>query len=117
ICRDHSNLGRLARGRQTTAVLDLFADTAEIAGGQLAVGGARLSALAEEFGTPLVVYCEETLRARARTYRAAAPGARILYSVKAFPNVEVLRVFASEGLGAEASTLGELVFATRAGVA
>src|SRR5439155_25733055 len=41
----------------------------------------------------------------------------ILYSVKAFPNVEVLRLLASEGLGAEASTLGELVFATRAGVA
>ena len=36
--------------------------------------------------------------------------------MKAFPNVAVLRVFAEEGLGAEASTLGELAFARRAGI-
>ena len=36
--------------------------------------------------------------------------------MKAFPNVAVLRVFAEEGLGAEASTLGELAYARRAGI-
>ena len=91
-----------------------LSDTAEVAGG--AVGGIRASALADEHGTPLVVYCEQTLRTRAGAYRKAAGDAAVLYSVKAFPNVAVLRVFAEEGLGAEASTLGELAFARRAGI-
>jgi diaminopimelate decarboxylase len=74
------------------------------------------SALAEEFGTPLVVYCEQTMLDQARAYRAAAPEARVLYSLKAFQNLALLRVFAAEGLGADVSTLGELSFALRAGV-
>ncbi len=97
-------------------VLDLFPDTARVEGGELAVGGLAVSALAEELGTPLLVYCEETLRARARAYRRGAPAARLYYSVKAFPNVEVIRLLAEEGLGAEASTLGELEYARRAGL-
>src|ERR1051326_8451010 len=68
-------------------------------------------------GTPLVVYCEETLRARARAYRSAAPDALLLYSVKAFPNVALLRLLAEEGFGADVSTGGELAFARRAGIA
>jgi diaminopimelate decarboxylase len=96
--------------------LDLFPDTAAIVAGELALGGAACSGLAEEFGTPLVVYCESTLRARAGAYREAAPDAAVLCSVKAFPNVAVLRLFAEEGLGAEASTLGELTYARAAGI-
>ena len=98
------------------AVLDLFPETAASEGAELVVGGLRTSRLAEEFGTPLVVYCERTLRERARAYRAAAPGALVLYSVKAFPSVGLLRLFAEEGLGADVSTGGELAFALRAGI-
>ena len=58
----------------------------------------------------------ETLRARARAYREAAPDALVAYSVKAFPNVAVLRLLAEEGLGADVSTTGELEYAIRAGV-
>ncbi len=72
--------------------------------------------LAGEFGTPLVVYCEQTIRARARAYRQAAPDALVVYGTKAFPNVAVMRLLAEEGLGADVSTLGELRFAQRAGV-
>jgi diaminopimelate decarboxylase len=96
--------------------LALFPDTAAIVDGELAVGGAASGALAEEFGTPLVVYCERTLRTRATAYREAAPDAAVLASVKAFPNVALLRLFAEEGLGAEASTLGELAYARAAGL-
>ncbi len=96
-------------------MLDLFPDSVA-AGDELQIGGLTASALAEEFGTPLVVYCEQTLRARARAYREAAPDARILYSVKAFPNVALLQLFAEEGIGAEVSALGELEFARRAGI-
>jgi diaminopimelate decarboxylase len=98
-------------------VLDLFPETASVDGGELAVGGARVSALADEFGTPLVVYCERTIRAMARVYRGVDPDALVVYGTKAFPNVAVLRLLAEEGLGADVSTLGELEFALRAGLA
>ena len=68
-----------------------------------------------EFGTPLVVYDEATLRAQARAYRAA-PGALVVYGTKAFPSIAVLQLFAEEGLGADVSTVGELEFARRAGI-
>src|SRR5205085_8415654 len=61
-------------------------------------------------------YCDQTLRTAARAYREAAPDAVVLYSVKAFPNLALLRLFAEEGLGADVSTLGELEFARRAGI-
>ncbi|HVM57893.1 MAG TPA: diaminopimelate decarboxylase [Gaiellaceae bacterium] len=97
-------------------MLELFPLSARVAGGGLSIGGVPASRLAAEHGTPLVVYCEETLRAQARAYRAAAPDALVVYGTKAFANVEVLRVLAGEGIGADVSTLGELAFALRAGI-
>jgi hypothetical protein len=83
-------------------MLDLFPESARVEGGELALGGVATSALAAEFGTPLVVYCERTIRAQARAYRAAAPGALVAYGTKAFANVALLRLLAEEGLGADA---------------
>jgi len=97
-------------------VLSLFPETAAVEGGELSVGGVRASDLAAEFGTPLVVYCERTILDAARAYREAAPEALPLYSLKAFPNVALLRLLAAEGFGADVSTLGELEFARRAGI-
>jgi diaminopimelate decarboxylase len=97
-------------------VLELFPDTARIEHGELVVGGVRASALTEEFGTPLVAYCEETVRAAARAYRRGAPDAVIVYGSKAFPNAAVMRLLAEEGVGADVSTLGELRIAQRAEV-
>ena len=87
---------------------DLFPDGTAVEDGELLLGGVRASELAGEFGTPLLVYDEETLRSQARAYRAAAPGALVVYGTKAFPSVAVLRLFAEEGLGADVSTSGEL---------
>jgi diaminopimelate decarboxylase len=95
---------------------ELLPDSARVEDGELVLGGVRASELAREFGTPVVVYDEETLRANARDYRAAAQGALIAYGTKAFPSVAVLRLFAEEGLGADVSTAGELAFALRAGI-
>jgi diaminopimelate decarboxylase len=97
-------------------MLDLFPTTARIDAGELWLGGLRASALADEFGTPLLVYCEETIRAQARAYGEAAPGALIVYGTKAFANVALLRLLASDGIGADVSTLGELAFAQAAGI-
>ncbi len=97
-------------------MLDLFPDTASIEDGELAVGGIRASALTSELGTPLVVYDENTLRRRSAGVSDAAPEARVVYGVKAFPNAAILRLLAAEGLGADVSTLGELELALHAGL-
>jgi diaminopimelate decarboxylase len=98
-------------------VLDVFPDTARADGGSLSIGGVLASELAREHGTPLVVYCEDTIRARVAAYREAAPDAQLVYGTKAFPNVAILRLLAELGVGADVSTRGELEFALRAGVA
>jgi diaminopimelate decarboxylase len=104
------------RNRQNRRMLDLFPDSARVDGGALEIGGARVVELAERFGTPLVVYCEATLRGAAREVRAAAPDALVVYGAKAFPNVAVMRLFAAEGLGADVASAGELAYALRAGI-
>jgi diaminopimelate decarboxylase len=97
-------------------VTDLFPDSTAFDAGELTIGGVRASALVREFGTPVVVYDELTLRNQAHAYLAAAPGALVAYGTKAFPSVAILRIFAELGLGADVSTSGELEFALRAGV-
>jgi diaminopimelate decarboxylase len=97
-------------------VLELFPETARVEDGELALGGLRASELARRHGTPLLVYCEQTIRSRVRAYRAAAPGALVVYGTKAFANVALLQLLAAEGAGADVSTLGELAFARTAGI-
>ena len=94
----------------------LLPESAAVEHGELAIGGIGAGALAQEFGTPLVVYCERTVLAAVHAYREAAPRALILYGVKAFPNVALLELLGGEGLGADVSTLGELEYAWHAGI-
>ena len=97
-------------------MLELFPVSASIERGKLLVGRMEAEELATRFGTPLVVYCEDTLRARAREIREAVPEATVLYGSKAFPNVALLRLFAEEGIGADVASSGELTFARAAGL-
>lgn len=98
-------------------MLELFPDSASVQQGELVLGGVPASELAERFGTPLVLYCEETLRSQARALRAAAePGGRVFYGTKAFANVAVLRLLHEEGVGADVASAGELAFARKAGL-
>jgi diaminopimelate decarboxylase len=97
-------------------VLELFPTSASVDDGELALGGVRATELAAEFGTPLLVYCEETIREQVHAYREAAPGALLVYGTKAFANVALLRLLAQDGVGADVSTLGELAFAQAAGI-
>ena len=97
-------------------MLALFPGGARIAAGVLELDGVPVTDLAEQFGTPLVVYAEDALRERARMFQRAAPEALVVYGTKAFPNVALLRLLAEEGLGADVSTLGELAFARAAGI-
>jgi diaminopimelate decarboxylase len=107
---------RYAQRPNCASVLDLFPETATAEDGELQLGGLATTALAEEFGTPLVVYCERTLHSCADAYQQSAPDALLAYGVKAFPSVGLLRLFAAKGLGADVSTLGELAYALAAGI-
>ena len=95
-------------------MLSLFPVSARVENGELALGGVETSELARRFGTPLVVYCEETLRTQARALRAAIGGGRVAYGTKAFPNVALMRLLREEGIGADVASAGELAFARAA---
>lgn len=75
-----------------------------------------LMRLAERHGTPLYVYDLDRVAARVAALRAALPGVRLRYAVKANPNGVLLRRLAEAGVGVEAITVGELARALRAGV-
>jgi len=98
-------------------MLALFPHSAALECASLAIGGLTAEALAEEHGTPLVVLCEETVRANARALRAAlGHDGRVFFGTKAFPNVALLRMLHEEGIGADVASEGELAFARRAGL-
>jgi diaminopimelate decarboxylase len=88
--------------------------------GELWLGRCAASVLVDEFGTPLYVFDEETLRAQARTYREALarhyPGtAQAAYASKAYLCTAIAQLFAEEGLDLDVVSSGELYVALRAG--
>jgi diaminopimelate decarboxylase len=97
-------------------VLTLFPDSGTLDGARLRLGGLTADALAEEYGTPLVVLCEDTIRATARALRDAVGDGRVFFGTKALPNVALLRVLRDVGVGADVASAGELAFAAAAGL-
>jgi diaminopimelate decarboxylase len=98
----------------------LFPDTTRLTErNTLAIGGCDLVDLAAEYGTPLYVYDEATIRARARAFREALAEyggrATICYAAKAYSAPWLLRLVAAEGLGLDVVSGGELHSAVRAG--
>ncbi|MBI4491954.1 MAG: diaminopimelate decarboxylase [Chloroflexi bacterium] len=97
------------------SILPLGASTSER--DHLVLGGCDAVELAERFGTPLYVYDEATIRARAREYldglRAAYPNALVLYASKAFSSPALLEIVKQEGLGLDVVSGGELHVALR----
>jgi len=89
--------------------------------GTLQIGGCDLADLAAEFGTPLYVYDEDTIRAQCRAYRHtlatayAGPG-RLFYAAKALLNTAIAQLVVSEGFGVDVASAGELYIARHAGV-
>jgi diaminopimelate decarboxylase len=85
------------------------------------VGGIALSELAQRYGTPLYVLDEATLRATCRAYRQALerfyPGPSLaLYASKAHSSLALSALVASEGLGLDAVSAGELLTALQGGM-
>ncbi len=79
----------------------------------LSVSGIPAAALAERFGTPLIVFDEDDLRERCRAAREGFD--RTLYAVKAFTGHAVIRIMLDEGLDLLAATGGEVEACLRAG--
>ncbi len=76
--------------------------------------------LAREFGTPLYVFDEETLRTRARRIRDAFLRAyersRLVYAGKAYLSPALMRILVEEGIGLDVVSGGEIYAGLRAGV-
>jgi diaminopimelate decarboxylase len=83
--------------------------------GVLHLGGAPVTALADEHATPALFLDEDDLRARARAYMAAFQGVDVFYAGKAFLCTAVARWIEEEGLGLDVCTGGELAVALAAG--
>jgi diaminopimelate decarboxylase len=86
----------------------------------LSVGGCDLVSLVEQFGSPLYVLDDHTLRTACRQYRQGFeryyPGeALVLYASKAWNCLAVCAVVTDEGLGIDVVSAGELLTATGAG--
>jgi len=86
--------------------------------GHLVIGGCDVTELAAEFGTPLYLYDENTLRAKCREFRTEFetryPSVQIIYAGKAYSNVVLLRLVQEEGLGLDVVSEGELAIAKKA---
>lgn len=88
--------------------------------GRLEIGGVDTVQLAEEFGTPLYVVDEATLREKCREYKLAFseryPRANIVFAGKALAVTGIFRVIADEDLGADISSHAELLTVLKAGL-
>jgi len=96
--------------------LSLFPLTAEVGDeGHLAIGGCDVVDLAEEFGTPLYLFDESTIRDRCREFKdeftRLYPDTLVIYASKAVLNKALVLMFKEEGLGLDVVSGGELSIA------
>ncbi|NJR65371.1 MAG: diaminopimelate decarboxylase [Leptolyngbyaceae cyanobacterium CRU_2_3] len=87
----------------------------------LEIGGCDITNLIAQFGSPLYVLDEQTLRTACRQYRQAFeqyyPGeSQVIYASKAWNCIAICAIVASEGLGLDVVSGGELYTALQAGV-
>jgi diaminopimelate decarboxylase len=93
--------------------------TVHNAAGHLEIGGCDVVDLARDFGTPLFIYDEQTLRDQCRAYRATFGKLtdlyEIVYASKAFSCRAMAELVAQEDLSLDVATGGELAAARAAG--
>ena len=93
--------------------LSLYPLTAEVSEkGHLIIGGCDTVELAEEFGTPLYVFDELSLRRRCAEFKTEFgkryPDTTVVYASKAFTNKALALIFKEEELGLDVVSGGEL---------
>jgi diaminopimelate decarboxylase len=80
---------------------------------------AQIERIIERHPTPFHIYDERGIRENARALNRAfawAPGFKEYFAVKATPNPYILKIFRSEGMGADCSSLPELLLAKKCGI-
>ncbi len=98
----------------------LWPDTATVDdAGQLHIAGVNAAALAHQYGTPLYVFDEATLRAQCRAFRQAFesrwPQSVIAYASKAYLSLALGKLLLEEGLELDVVSAGEMGLALAAG--
>ncbi len=79
----------------------------------------QLSEVIKQYPTPFHIYDEQAIRQNVRTLTQAfswAPEFKEYFAVKATPNPHILKLLREEGLGADCSSLAELILAEKAGM-
>lgn len=79
----------------------------------------QLEEVIQKYPTPFHIYDEAAIRKNARELLAAfswAPQFKEYFAVKATPNPAILKILREEGLGADCSSLAELVLAEMSGI-
>jgi diaminopimelate decarboxylase len=99
----------------------LFPRTARVnTRSHLEIGGCDLVELAREFGTPLYVFDDTHLRARAAEIRDAFQSrwqnSLVLYATKAYYSPYLARLLKDAGLGIDVTSEGEMEIARRVGL-
>ncbi|NJO28496.1 MAG: diaminopimelate decarboxylase [Richelia sp. SL_2_1] len=87
----------------------------------LEIGGCDVTTLVKQFGSPLYILDEESLRTACRQYRDSFKQyyqgeSRVLYASKAWNCLAVCAIVASEDLGIDVASGGELYTAIKSGV-
>ncbi len=93
--------------------LSLFPQTAGVNDeGHLTIGGCDSVELAAEYGTPLYVFDETTIRAKCaehrREFSQRYPDTLVIYACKAFINPALATLLQQEGLGLDVVSAGEI---------
>ena len=101
--------------------LNMFPDTTQIdSSGTLNIGGCNTLDLANEYGTPLYVFDEDTIRNRCRSFvqefQKRVPETQVVYASKAYINPVLVRMLAEESLGLDVVSGGELAVAIAGGL-
>ena len=101
--------------------VDVFPVTADVNdAGRLTLGGCDVVDLVADFGTPLYVFDEDTLRMMCRDFvgkfTARYPDTKTLYASKAYVNPALAKLVHEEGLGFDVVSGGELAVVMASGI-
>ena len=86
-------------------------------GNELFVENVPLSALAQQYGTPLFVYSKAAMLAALAAYQRGFAGrqVQICYAMKANSSLGVIQLFANAGCGFDVVSMGEMTRVLAAG--
>jgi len=76
----------------------------------LEIGGCKVSELIKEYGSPLMIYDDKTIREMTRNFKKAFKNTNIqmMYAAKAFTSTAIFKIMQKEGFGLDCVSGGEI---------